>query len=469
MGRLEEDSNIAETIVTVNEAFEDYVTDWHYTFYNVMGGYGSGKSYQTAIKIILKCWEETRKVLVVRQVYETIKESCFDLLREVMVKCDWLEENPRAYKSDKIMMRENGMQFKFPNGSRIIFKGLDKVDKSKSLNGVSIVWIEEATEVAMAAYNELLGRIRSQQSIHFILTYNPIGYENWVYKRFFKRIDPNTNVTTIIQDEDVLYDRKTVINKDTYYHHSTFRDNPYVTKRYIDNLNELKEYDKQLWQTAYHGKFGVSGRLVLPQFRVAEDAAAFKKAIAAIPHTMHFTGFDFGFEESFNAIVRMAVDAENSILYIYDEVYANGVTDDEFIEFPGVQKVIEYQKYCRRRRIQYNPVSADSSAPKDIKYYKNNGMDIRKCDNRGMAPGAKGTRIQNTKKAKRFHRIICSPKCVNVIRELQNLTYKVDKNGNFVYDTFNIDPHTFSAIWYGLDRFDFQNLKNKRNNSFKAA
>ena len=32
-----------------------------------------------------------------------------------------------------------------------------------------------------------------------------------------------------------------------------------------------------------------------------------------------FNGFDFGFETSYNAIVRMAVDNERKYLYIYDE------------------------------------------------------------------------------------------------------------------------------------------------------
>lgn len=55
-----------------------------------------------------------------------------------------------------------------------------------------------------------------------------------------------------------------------------------------------------------------------------------------------------------------------------------------------------------------------------------------------------GSRLQNTKKLKRFRKIVCSPKCKNTIRELRYLTYKKDAKGNAIYDEFNIDPHTFN-------------------------
>ena len=55
-----------------------------------------------------------------------------------------------------------------------------------------------------------------------------------------------------------------------------------------------------------------------------------------------------------------------------------------------------------------------------------------------------GSRLQNTKKMKRFNKIVCSPRCKNTIRELKDLTYKKDTKGNAIYDEFNIDPHTFN-------------------------
>ena len=76
--------------------------------------------------------------------------------------------------------------------------------------------------------------------------------------------------------------------------------------------------------------------------------------------------------------------------------------------------------------------------PKTIQFYRQQGYNMY---------GAKkyiGSRLQNTKKMKRFNKIICSPRCKNTIRELKDLTYKKDTKGNAIYDEFNIDPHTFN-------------------------
>lgn len=55
-----------------------------------------------------------------------------------------------------------------------------------------------------------------------------------------------------------------------------------------------------------------------------------------------------------------------------------------------------------------------------------------------------------------------SPKCINTIRELRDLTYRKDAKGNVIYDEFNIDPHTFSAIWYALDMVTVADVKDKK-------
>ena len=80
-----------------------------------------------------------------------------------------------------------------------------------------------------------------------------------------------------------------------------------------------------------------------------------------------------------------------------------------------------------------------------------------------------GSRLANTRKCKRFRRIICSPNCHNTIRELSTLIYAKDKQDNMIYDEFNIDPHTFSAIWYGLDTYEVADIKELPRNHRKGA
>lgn len=434
----------------VNERFADFLFDWDYKTYLCVGGYGSGKSYHIALKIILKCLEEKRKVLVVREVFETISESCFDLFKEILDDMDLLDESGGRKPSTRVKYKTSPMEFRFPNGSRIIFRGMDKPAKVKSINGVSIVWLEECSEIKYEGYKELLGRLRTPNvSIHFILSCNPVGKENWVYEHFFIRTDEDGNSVVVMDDEE-LYRKRTIVRKGVYYHHSVADDNPFLPIEYVKTLDEIKEYDYPLWRVARHGRFGPNGVRVLPQFTVSRNPKTFVDAVRAIPRNMHYYGFDFGFEESYNAVISMAVDDKNKILYIYDEIYINKVTDDKMANHPKMLKHKEFE----------HQLVADNEDPKAISYYRQVGYKIRGCRNKFA-----GSRLSNTRKVKRFKKIICSPKCKNTIRELKGLTYKKDARGRTIYDEFNIDPHTFSAIWYGLDTYTVAGLKEIKNNS----
>ena len=439
----------------VSPAFEDFIFDWDYETYVNIGGYGSGKSYHIAFKIVLKLLQEPRKCLVVREVYETIKDSTFDLFCEILTKMRLLaDESDKKERKTKVIKRVSPMEFRFPNGSKIIFKGMDKPEKVKSLNGVSIVWLEECSEIKYDGYKELLGRIRTPDvSMHFILSCNPVNRENWVYRHFFVRLD-NNGKEKVIVDEEKFYSKKCLIKNGIYYHHSTPDDNMWLPWKYIRRLDQLKDYDYPLYTVARLGRFGATGTRVLPQFRIASKPEQFKNAISKLSAKDHYFGFDFGFEESFNAVISMAVDSKKGILYIYDEIYMNHVTDDVFAQLPEMQKLKEKLNAMDRMLV------ADNEDPKAIRYYKQQGFRIRPCRNKFA-----GSRLSNTRKIKRFKRILVSPKCKNVIRELKDLTYKKDAKGNVIHDEFNIDPHSFSAIWYALDTCTVADLKDKEFNS----
>ena len=120
-------------------------------------------------------------------------------------------------------------------------------------------------------------------------------------------------------------------------------------------------------------------------------------------------GMDFGFVESYNAIVRMAIDHERKILYLYWQYYKNGMTDDftaeEIAEFKDTNELIR----------------ADSAEPKTIKYYRQQGFNMR---------GAKkfqGSRLAYTKKVKRFKKIICSNRPA-VLYSQRAYLYKKNEN-----------------------------------------
>lgn len=434
-----------EVTKEVNPRFENFIFDWSYKTQLLFGGYGSSKSYHIVLKLILKLLQEKRKLLVVRQVAETLKESCFDLFEEILDDLGLLADEGVRSSRTKVVEKMSPMTFIFPNGSRVIFKGLDKPRKLKSINGVSIIWVEEAAEITYEAYKELVGRLRHPTaSLHMILSWNPVDESNWTFKHFF--IDREEDRTVI--NPEIVYSRKTVVKNGVYYHHSVPEDNRFLPKEYLDELQDIKTYDPDLWRVAWLGRYGVNGIKVLPQLvRMPHDDVV--RQVQNINEDFKFTGMDFGFEVSYNAVVRMAADDENKILYIYDEYYKNKMTDAE--------TAIELEELGYKDEL----ITADSEDPKAIRYYVLCGFRMRPCKKYN------GSRLGNTRKVKRFKRIVVSANCPNTWRELKDLTYKKDPDGTLHYDEFNIDPHTFSAIWYGLDLYDVADVK-YINNSRKG-
>ena len=166
---------------------------------------------------------------------------------------------------------------------------------------------------------------------------------------------------------------------------------------------------------------------------------------------------DFGFETSYNAVLKVAIDDKNKWLYIYDEYYKNKMTDD--------RTAIDLLNWDEE--IKEQVIKADNAEPKSIQYYRQQGFHMRPC--KKMADKkSEGSRIANTKKVKRFKRIICSGKCTNTIKELKDLTYKKNKDGGINPSQFNIDAHTFSAIWYALDDYTVADIKERKSNSIKG-
>lgn len=101
-----------------NETFIPLFLDQH-RYLVLKGGGGSGKSIFAGRKIIERCISERRhRILVCRKVAKTLRESCFQQLRQQLAQ---------SYPDVQIQINQSDMTIYFPhNGSRILFAGLDK-------------------------------------------------------------------------------------------------------------------------------------------------------------------------------------------------------------------------------------------------------------------------------------------------------------------------------------------------------
>ncbi|MDY2585008.1 PBSX family phage terminase large subunit [Helicobacter sp.] len=147
------------------------------------GGAGSGKSKFAGQKVLVQCLLAKHKILVVRKVANTLRNSCFSLLCGYIA--EWgLQGYFKINKSDMQILC-------LFNGSSILFKGMDDSEKIKSIDGITSIWIEEASELSLEDFTQLDLRLRGITKVHkqIILTFNPVSAEHWLKKRFFENVE----------------------------------------------------------------------------------------------------------------------------------------------------------------------------------------------------------------------------------------------------------------------------------------
>ena len=84
-------------------------------------------------KVLLKAMNSKRRVLVIRKVGNTLKDSIFELTLKLL-KQSGLYEYCKINKSDYTIT--------LPNGSEFLFKGLDDPEKIKSIDGITDLAID---------------------------------------------------------------------------------------------------------------------------------------------------------------------------------------------------------------------------------------------------------------------------------------------------------------------------------------
>ena len=99
-----------------NDAYLPFVTDYSKRYEVYYGGAGSGKSVFVAQKLLYKALRDKRKILVLRKVGRTVKNSVFQLLIDTLI--DWKI-------MDKCKVNRTDYTIELPNGSLFLCTGLD--------------------------------------------------------------------------------------------------------------------------------------------------------------------------------------------------------------------------------------------------------------------------------------------------------------------------------------------------------
>ena len=360
-----------------------------------MGSAGSAKSYFITQKLIVRACSEPIKILVCRRTATTIRNTCFSLFKDIITK--W-------QLGPYVRIRESDFNIKFPNGSEIIFIGLDEETKLLSLNNIGCIFIEEAFEVPKNIVEQLNLRLRGRTpNQQILMAFNPISKNHWLYK--FCEEEPPTSFI---------------------FSHSTYKDNPFLNAEYVAELEELYTRNPQKARVFCDGEWGIDAEgLVITNWRV-EDFDAMELARAGLEHR---AGMDVGWIDK-TAIIDSLYDKENRTIYIFNEFYKSGCQLNEIAQAIKDMSLTKTKLYI------------DSAEPRTIQYMKNEGI--------GAFPCVKGK--DSVKAGIMFlqdNNIVVHPSCKSLITELENFSYiKSKQTGEWTEETTHEYSHAIDALRY---------------------
>ena len=321
-------------IFEVNKSHKDFFLDvnrWLVSY----GGAGSGKSWTTGQKILTRILtEENHKFLICRKVANTLRVSVFQLFKDLIYNAN-LENQFKINKSDMTITNTR-------NGSTFLFMGLDNIEKLKSIQGITGIWIEEVSECQKGDILELNRRLRGETKYYkqIILTFNPISHLHWLKEHFFD--NPNS---------------KASIYKTTYL------DNSFIDEEYKKEIEDIQFYDEQQYRIYALGEWGVlNNNIIHHRFKPLEHLS--DKTVNEF-NILHI-GVDF----NIGACCCVALGEDN-------QGYAHIV--DEFTAYDTENIIITLQNRYRNKEIILYPDASGgnrstNSTVTDIQMLKNAGF-----------------------------------------------------------------------------------------------
>ena len=382
----------------LNPVYIPYLYDQH-RYLVLKGGSGAGKSHFACQKILYRTMtEKGHRFLIIRKVKDTIRKSVFQLFQDYISKWNLSGE----FKINKTIQTITFLG----NGNQILFCGVDDPEKLKSMEGITGIWIEEATELAMKDFEEIDRRLRGifHTYMQIILTYNPILKTNWTHKRFFEHLT----------DED----REDIIILTTTYHDNIFILND---KAYIRLLEGYTGNNRKVYTL---GQYGHLENAVYTNWRMIDDKD--------FPDDEPDYGLDFGFIAPM-ALVKVVVDMEKRKIYLHEEYYKTRKTIKLFAED------IEEKGLKEKRFI------ADSEAPDKIEELINDyGYSYIEGANKN-----KGSVIAGIDFINQFE-ILITKSSTNIKREIEGYERKKDKEGTVLEQPEKGVDHAMDAFRYVL-------------------
>ena len=289
---------------------------------------------------------------------------------------------------------------------------------------IAFVWFEELAEfktedeVSTIVNSVLRAELPPGLNYKVIYSYNPPKRkQSWVNKKFETQFIPNN----------------------TYVHHSTYLDNPHISKAFIEEANEVKKKNEFKYRWEYLGEPIGSG--VVPfsnlEFRTITD-----EEIKSFDNIKQ--GIDWGYSIDPVSFGRFHYDKTRRKLYILDEYYKVKASNRELANW------IKSKKY------HTTMITCDSAEPKSKDELREYGIKIQ-CAKKGPGSVEYGEKWLDDLEA-----IVIDPKRTpNAAKEFENIDYQTDRDGNVKTKLEDKDNHFIDCTRYALEA-------DMRNSSIKV-
>ena len=396
------------TDVKVNDIYIPHLKNYARTqiFY---GGSASGKSVFLAQRCVLDLLEGNRNYLICRAVGKYSRKST------------WLEVSAAINENnldDLFVKRLADGVIECVNGFQAIFVGLDDTQKLKSIRprkgAITDIWVEEATETEAKHVKELYKRQRGGEADvpkRLTMSFNPILQNHWIFSEYFKTIG--------WADDQAEYTGDDLSILKTWYIHNRF-----ITAGDVADLEgEQDEYFREVYT---FGNWGVLGNVIFKNWRV-EDLSGMHDQFINYRH-----GGDFGFSLDPAAIVVTHYDKPHKTIYIYDELYERGLTNDILAAETKAMIGTDY-------------IVWDSAEPKSIAELTRHGVnaDGAKKGKDSVLHGIQWLQQQT---------VVIDTICVNARNEFMQYQWKEDRDGNAIRQPIDKNNHIIDALRYAYEK-----------------
>lgn len=376
------------------------------------GGRGSGKSSDIALLVIILVKHFAVNAVCIRKTDNTLEQSVYEQLKWAISELGLTSE----FKFNKSPLRITYV----PRGNYIVFRGAQNPERIKSLKDsrfpFAIGWIEELAEfktedeVKTITNSLLRGELADGLFYKFFYSYNPPKRKHsWVNKKYESRFQP----------------------ENTFVHASTYKDNPFIAKEFIEEAEATRERSEKRYRWEYLGEAIGSGVAPFENlvFRKITD-----EEIARFDNIRQ--GNDFGYANDPLAFVRWHYDKKKRVIYAIDEIYGVKISNRELAE------------RIREKGYQSQMITCDSAEPKSID-------ELKLQLNIPLVQGAKkgpDSREYGERWLDDLDAIVIDPeRTPNIAREFESADYAIDRDGNPKPKLEEVNDHTIDATRYAFE------------------